>query len=79
MSSRALRLHSWQHTGFVTLKHMKSSRTGNGTSVPCIGRQIPNHWTPREIQDFVLIIFLQHKHGLSFLAAEILMFGRFQS
>ena len=31
--------------GLVVLKHLGSSRTRDGTRVPCIGRWILNHWT----------------------------------
>ena len=34
---------------------MGSSWTRNQTHVPCIGRQILNHWTIREVQKLVLI------------------------
>ena len=29
--------------------HVGTSRTRDRTHVPCIGRQIPNHWTTREV------------------------------
>ena len=35
--------------GSTALQHLESSWTGNGTHVPCIGRQILNHWTTREV------------------------------
>ena len=34
----------------VTPQHVESSKTRNRTHVPCIGRQILNHWTTREAQ-----------------------------
>ena len=36
--------------GLVAPRHMESSRTGNPTHVPCIGRRILNHRTAREIR-----------------------------
>ena len=36
-------------TGFVALWHVGSSRTRARTHVPCIGRQILNHGTTREV------------------------------
>ena len=36
-------------TGLVATWHVGSSRTRDGTCVPCIGRQILNHWTTREV------------------------------
>ena len=37
------------HTGLVAPWHVGSSWTRNQTCVPCIGRQILNHWTIREV------------------------------
>ena len=36
--------------GLVAPRHMESSRTGNPTHVPCIGRRILNHRTARGIR-----------------------------
>ena len=36
-------------TALVAPRHVKSSWTRNRTRVPCIGRQILNHWTIREV------------------------------
>ena len=36
--------------GLVAPNHAESSRTRNCTHVPCIGRQILNHWITREVQ-----------------------------
>ena len=38
------------HVGLVALWNVESSWTRDGTCVPCIGRQILNHWTTREVQ-----------------------------
>ena len=35
--------------GLVTPPHVGSSQTRNWTCVPCLGRQIPKHWTTREV------------------------------
>ena len=37
-------------TGLVAWWHVESSRTGDQTGVPCIARQILNHWTTSEAQ-----------------------------
>ena len=42
--------------GIVALWHVESSRSRNQTGVPCIGRQILNHWTTRE----VLLVYFTH-------------------
>ena len=36
-------------TGLVALQHVGSSQTRDRTHVPCIGRQILNPWTIREV------------------------------
>ena len=36
-------------SGLVAPRHVGSSRTRARTRVPCIGRQILNHWTTREV------------------------------
>ena len=35
--------------GLVALRHVGSSQTSGQTIVPCIGRQILNHWSTREV------------------------------
>ena len=35
--------------GLVAPKHVESSPTRDQTHVPCIGKQILNHWTTREV------------------------------
>ena len=37
------------HRGLVSPWHVESSWTRDRTHFPCIGRQILNHWTPREV------------------------------
>ena len=39
-----------RHTGLVAPQHVGSSQTRDQTCGPCIGRQILNHWTTREVQ-----------------------------
>ena len=43
-------------TGLVAPGHVESSRTRDGTPVPCIGRQTLNHWTPGKSLNKVLKI-----------------------
>ena len=38
-------------TGLVALRFVDSSQTRDRTRVPCIGRQTPNHWPTREVQE----------------------------
>ena len=54
-------LSSYKHVGSVVEVHRLklplsmwdlSSLTRDQTHVPCIGRQIPNHWTTREVPKF---------------------------
>ena len=61
--------------------HVGSSHTRDQTHVPCIGRQIPNHWTTREAQIWLfglslsfykvskrdLVILLEYKPRLQLL------------
>ena len=35
--------------GLTSPRHVGSSWTGDGTCVSCIGRQILNHWSTREV------------------------------
>ena len=44
--------------GLVALHHVRSSWTRDRTCVPCNGRQIPNHWTIREVPRQII---LNHK------------------
>ena len=48
MSSRAWAQKLW-FMGLVAPWHVDSSQTRDQTHVPCIGRQILNHWTSREV------------------------------
>ena len=36
-------------TGFTAPQNLKSPQTRGWTRVPCAGRQIPNHWTTRQL------------------------------
>ena len=38
----------------VVLRHVESSQTRDQTYVPCVGRQILNHWTTREVLEQIL-------------------------
>ena len=46
--------------GLVALRHVRSSQTRDGTCVPCVGRGIRSHWTPREVptRPFLLLVSL---------------------
>ena len=44
------------HRGLAALWHVWSSQTRDRTHVPCIDRQILNHWTTREVLIFKLIL-----------------------
>ena len=46
------------HTGLVALWQVGSSWTRDQTGVPCIARQILNHWTTREALRFSFILLL---------------------
>ena len=37
------------HKGLTALQHVGSSQIKGQTHVPCMGRQILNHWTTREV------------------------------
>ena len=46
--------HGCRQARFQQLRHVQhvgSSRTRDPTRVPCIGRQIPNHWTTRRVPE----------------------------
>ena len=48
MGSRA-QAQQLRHTGLVAPRHVGSSRTRDGTRVPCLGRWILNHCATREV------------------------------
>ena len=48
LGSRAQAQQLW-YMGLVDPCNVGSSRTRDWTCVPCIGRQILNHWTPRKV------------------------------
>ena len=52
--ARALGFQAQQlwHTGLVAPWHVISSWTKDRICIPCIGRQILNHWTSREVPPF---------------------------
>ena len=43
--------------GLVALRHVEFSQTRDQTCVPCIGRQILNHWTTREVSGDLFLMF----------------------
>ena len=45
-------LRSWG-MGSVASWLVESSQTGDPTCVPCIGRQILNHWTTKKVLNFL--------------------------
>ena len=51
--------HGWQLwcTGLIAPRYVGYSPTRDWTDVPCIGRQILNHWTTREVLTWCLFIF----------------------
>ena len=57
--ARALATWAWQlwFVGLVASGHVASSQTRDRTSVPCIGRQILNHWTTREVLTLFFILY----------------------
>ena len=55
--SRAQPQQLWR-TGLVALRHVGSSRTRAQTRVPCIGRQILNYCTTREVLRVSFIPFI---------------------
>ena len=61
--SRAWALQLWC-TGFVALQHVGSSQTRDRTQVPCIGRWILNHWTPKVLKYHILILISGSECGL---------------
>ena len=46
------------HTDLVALRHVRSSQTRDQSCVPCIDRQILNHWTIKKVlwECFILIL-----------------------
>ena len=48
-SSCGMQAQQLWHTGLVTPRHVGSSQTTGRTPIPCIGRQILNHCTTREV------------------------------
>ena len=54
LGSRAQNQELW-HTGLVAPQHVGSSWTKDQTCVPCIGRQILNHWT-RDVPTYIFNI-----------------------
>ena len=57
MGSRVHGLQQLWHMSLVALQHVKSSRIRDKNHVPCVGRQILNHWTSKEAQISPLKLF----------------------
>ena len=60
MGSRVSGLQELWYMGLVASQYMGASWIRDQTRVPCIGRQILNHWTTREFQnmkDNILFFF----------------------
>ena len=53
-------IQSLQHTGLVVPWHTGSSWARDQTRVPCIGRQIPNHWTTKDFPVYFVIDFISY-------------------
>ena len=47
-------------TGLVALWHVGSSQTRDWMHVPCIGRQIPNHCTTREVPWMIILLRISY-------------------
>ena len=60
------------HMGSVAPKHVKSSWTRDGTCVPCIGRQIPIHYTTRKVLSFLFSLEHLFCPILDFLSVQLL-------
>ena len=83
--SRARRLQQQRNLGSVVVadgpscfnQHVELSQTRDRTSVPCIGRQILNHCTTREVQILLILteFVLQHSseclHRLVWLCIKL--------
>ena len=48
------RLQQLWHTGLVIPRYVESSQTRDQTCVSCLGRQILNHWTMKDVQNILL-------------------------
>ena len=56
MGSRVLAQELWP-MDLVAPRHVGSSQTRDQIPIPCTGRQIVNHWTTREAQNFFFLFF----------------------
>ena len=65
LGSRAQAQELW-HVVSVAPRHVGSSQTRDQTRVPCIGRQILNHWTTREVLAIWKIMKVGKTSGLMF-------------
>ena len=56
MGSRLCGLQWFWCMGLVTPRYVESSWSRDQTHAPCIGKQILNHWTTREVPSFYILI-----------------------
>ena len=64
----------FQCAGSVALQHVgSSSLTKDRTHIPCVGRQLPNHWTIRAVLEvfFSLLVFLAEHSPLIVVASPV--------
>ena len=43
-----------------------SSPTRDQTCIPCVGRQIPNHWTTREVPEIIILYWLTNGQDVEY-------------
>ena len=58
------RLQWLWHRGLVASKPVGFPQTRDWTCVPCIGKQILNHWTTREVRRVLLLMYVEVFHIL---------------
>ena len=74
VDSRAEAQQQW-HTGLVAPRPAGSSRTRDGTRVPCLGRRILYPWATREAQQDVFFFFFFLHSGLPMLEKDCLLYS----
>ena len=60
LGSTGLQIQQLWLSGLVSPWHVGSSRTGDGTRVPCTARQILNCWTPGKSLDIIIMMPILH-------------------
>ena len=58
--------------GLVALRHVESSQNRDRPHVPCIGRQILNHWTTRDILHHFWILHINNMIQFCFSLSDFL-------